>query len=389
MTRAVLRPGLGWGAGAQKGGRVLVVGAGLAGAGVAHALALRGCEVTVVDPILRQGLGASHQGHLAAAMTPLLSRDDDQRARLSRAGVLRALHRWQGLPQVARPQRTGTIELIQDADQETERRQTLDLLGFPQEWVRWLTPTEVSERAGCQVVRSGVYFADGQLVRPEPLLDALLTHARIECQATQITRLQNDGDDWLAYTQDGQALAATTVVLANAADAARLLSTCADLNRFPKLKAGWRLAGQVSYFRSEFVRCDPSTVLSAEGYWLPQTEGVNVGGSTYLAGASESKMTAAGHRDIVNKVACLLNTGPETVETWLDPPLGWAGWRSVVAGRLPVFGPVPQARGLWLACAYGSRGLTWAALAGDVLGACLQGEPQPLERSLQRAVAPR
>jgi len=61
----------------------------------------------------------------------------------------------------------------------------------------------------------------------------------------------------------------------------------------------------------------------------------------------------------------------------------------VVAGRLPVFGPVPKAPGLWLACAYGSRGLTWAALAGDLLAASLEGEPLPLERTLQNAVAPR
>jgi len=389
MTRAVLRPGLGWGTVAGSSGPVLVVGAGPAGAGVAHALASRGCEVIVADPLLAGGRGTSHRGHLAAAITPLVSRDDDQRARLSRAGVLRALHRWQDLPSAGRPQRIGTIELLQDAEHEAERKLTLDALRFPEEWVQWLSPAEASRRAGVRLVQPGVYFADGQLVRPEPLLDALLDQPRIDCRPARITTLQDRQDQWLATTHDGQTIAASTVVLANAAEAHVLLSTCMDVTRLPKLNAGWRVAGQISYFRPSREDHDPATILSAEGYWLPRVQGVNVAGSSYLVDASSCQVTAAGHRDMVRKVGRMLSVRPDTVKTWLDDPDGWAGWRAVVAGRLPVFGAVPRMNGLWLACAYGSRGLTWAALAGDLLGARLQGEPQPLERTLQRAVAPR
>ncbi|HUH87987.1 MAG TPA: FAD-dependent 5-carboxymethylaminomethyl-2-thiouridine(34) oxidoreductase MnmC, partial [Pusillimonas sp.] len=389
MTQAVLRPGLGRGTTAQEAGPILVVGAGPAGAGMAHALALRGCEVLVADPSLSAGRGASHRGHLAAAITPLVSRDDDQRARLSRAGVLRALNRWQDLPQPARPRRTGTVELMRDADHERERQLTLATLQFPQEWVSWLEPAELSGRVGFTLDRPGICFADGQLVQPEPLLDALLDHPRIECRGVRIEQLQADGDAWLARSSDGQLIAAATVVLANAGEAAKLLSTCMDLSQLPKLKAGWRVAGQVSYLRADLARHDPATVVSAEGYWLPQVQGLNVAGSTYVLDAASTQVTAPGHRAIAQQVAQTLGVTPEQVQSWLGRPDGWAGWRAVVAGRLPVFGPVPKAPGLWLACAYGSRGLSWAALAGDLLGASLRGEPQPLERSLQKAVAPR
>ncbi|MGK0558276.1 tRNA (5-methylaminomethyl-2-thiouridine)(34)-methyltransferase MnmD, partial [Bordetella bronchiseptica] len=67
------------------GAPVLVVGAGLAGAAVAHALALRGRAVTVLDAARLAGL-ASHAGHAAAAQTPVIARDDNPRARRSRAG---------------------------------------------------------------------------------------------------------------------------------------------------------------------------------------------------------------------------------------------------------------------------------------------------------------
>ncbi|MDX3895999.1 FAD-dependent 5-carboxymethylaminomethyl-2-thiouridine(34) oxidoreductase MnmC [Pusillimonas sp.] len=389
MIRAVLRPGLGRGLLAAGPGPVLVVGAGPAGAGMAHALAARGRKVLVADPVLARGRGASHRGHLAAALTPLVSRDDDLRARLSRAGVLRALHRWQSLPEAARPRRLGTVELLRDAAQEEQRRLTLETLRFPEEWVRWMDAGEVSRRAGLRIERPGIFFADGQLVRPEPLLEALLDHACIDCRSTRIQRLQRDGDGWLAQGEDGEVFSAATVVLANATDAAALLSTCMDLSRLPKLESGWRLAGQVSYFRSAAAGHDPATVLSADGYWLPEVEGVNVGGSTYLANAPASEVTVDGHHAIAEQVAGMLGVGAGRVEGWLDERAGWAGWRAVVAGRLPVFGPVSDMPGLWLACAYGSRGLTWAALAGDLLAATLEGEPLPLERSLQAAVAPR
>lgn len=389
FTEATLRPGMGRGGAAQAPGAVLVVGAGPSGAGLAHSLALRGRPVTVLDPALSGGGAASHEGHLAAALSPLVSRDDDQRARLSRAGVLRALHRWQDLPISARPLRVGTIELLQDAEQEEARRRTLETLCFPQDWVQWLDAGEVSRRIGFRSELPGIFFADGQLVRPDRLLKELLQHPGIDCRAERVVRLQRDSDGWIAETESGHGFAASTVVLANAFQAKALLSTCMSLDRLPKIRDGWRLAGQVSFFGAEAAQCDPRTVLSSEGYWLPQIDGINVGGSTYLVDAITSQVTAAGHEDISGQVARMLGTDAGRVRRWLQENEGWAGWRAVVAGRLPVFGPVPGAQGLWLACAYGSRGLTWASLAGDLLAAWLEGEPQPLERALQRAVAPR
>ena len=65
---------------------------------------------------------------------------------------------------------------------------------------------------------------------------------------------------------------------------------------------------------------------------------------------------------------------------------GWAGWRAATRDHLPLIGAVPDRPGLWLACAYGSRGLSWSALAGDLIGAWMDGEPVPAERELIRRI---
>ena len=67
---------------------------------------------------------------------------------------------------------------------------------------------------------------------------------------------------------------------------------------------------------------------------------------------------------------------------------GWAGWRAVLPGRLPAVGNWPMP-GLWMAAGYASRGLSWSALMGDLIGARLMGEPSPLERDLAGLVTPR
>jgi glycine/D-amino acid oxidase-like deaminating enzyme len=69
----------------------------------------------------------------------------------------------------------------------------------------------------------------------------------------------------------------------------------------------------------------------------------------------------------------------------------WAGFRAVLPGRLPAIGPVVAAScppGLWVAAAYASRGLTWSALAGDLISAAFEGEPLPLETELLQYLNP-
>ena len=72
----------------------------------------------------------------------------------------------------------------------------------------------------------------------------------------------------------------------------------------------------------------------------------------------------------------------------LDPEKleGRVAFRAVVRDRMPVAGPLgPNLHG---AFAYGSRGMLWAGLCGELIASQLEGEPLPVERKLAAAVAP-
>jgi tRNA 5-methylaminomethyl-2-thiouridine biosynthesis bifunctional protein len=62
----------------------------------------------------------------------------------------------------------------------------------------------------------------------------------------------------------------------------------------------------------------------------------------------------------------------------------WSGVRCTSADRRPLVGEI--ANGLWVSTAMGSRGLTFAALCGELIAARLQREPLPLEARLAQAL---
>ena len=68
---------------------------------------------------------------------------------------------------------------------------------------------------------------------------------------------------------------------------------------------------------------------------------------------------------------------------------GWAGIRCTTPNRLPLvkkLSQLPAPPGLWLCTGMGSRGLSFAALCGELLAARLHGEPLPVESRLAKAM---
>jgi len=280
-------------------------------------------------------------------------------------------------------------------------------LGLPAEWARAVDRAEAAALAGLPVARGGVFFGDGLLVRPAPLVEALLGTPGIVRIEAAAARLAGGADGWRALDAGGAVLAeARHVVLANAAGAPALLAGAGLLAALPRLAQMHALAGEVTLLPAAALGGGPRCVIGGEGYLLPAADGWCVAGSTYVHGAAEANVGAPGQQVNLDKAAGLLGLGGEAggagaaagpvsclAEAWrgLRPGAlpGWAGWRAVLPGRLPAIGAVSGAPGLWLATGYASRGLTWSALAGDLLAARLCGEPLPLETDLIAQVAPR
>jgi len=410
MTVATLRPHLGRTPSSAPTAHVAVVGAGFAGAAIVHALTQRGHACTLLDPALATGAAGVHQGHRAAALSPVLSRDDDVRARLCRTGVLLGARLWADLPDArARPRVCGTLTLGVDAQTQSDMRAAVSRLQFPQDWVQWMAREDASRLAGLALPHGGLYFPEGRLVRPDALLPAL-THAAAKLPARVAALHRTASGDWALCDATGTVLThAPVVVLANAGGVPALLRAwdrTADPGaitlaaRLPRLHRMQHLAGQISYFQATHDPLAPRCIVSGHGYWLPEDDGFSIAGSTHIAPAhaldddtsawdAQRWVSDAGHAAILEHVHTLCGVPHAALQARLSRTQAWSGWRAALADHLPVIGPVPAMDGVWTACAFGARGLCWAALAGEIIAAALSHAPMPLERELYRRIAPR
>lgn len=90
------------------------------------------------------------------------------------------------------------------------------------------------------------------LVQPGALIDALLAGEGISTIAAQAARLRRHGAQWQVLDAQGRQVAqAPVVVLANAADAPRLLADSGLLEPLPRLARMHALAGEVTLLPAE------------------------------------------------------------------------------------------------------------------------------------------
>jgi tRNA 5-methylaminomethyl-2-thiouridine biosynthesis bifunctional protein len=292
----------------------------------------------------------------------------------------------------ARPWQCGTLQLARDAGRAADAASVLQALAFPSSWVRGVDAAQAGELAGLSLSRGGLYFSTGMLVRPHPLIRALAAMPGIRHVQAGIQRIVRRSDGWRLYADNGaEAGQAQAVVLANAFGARDILDASGLLEPLPRVSQMHRLAGEVTLLPADGLRGGPRCIVGGEGYLLPAVDEWCVAGSTYAHGATESRVTAAGQDVNIGKAAGLLADAGSLAryrESAGSLP-GWAGWRAVLPGRLPAIGAVAHAQDLYLATGFASRGLSWAALAGDIISAQLCGEPAILESDLLAAIAPR
>jgi tRNA 5-methylaminomethyl-2-thiouridine biosynthesis bifunctional protein len=378
----------------------LVIGAGLAGATAAHALARRGWRVQVLEagPRLAGGASALPWGLLH----PQITADDSVFARLMRAGCAASR------AALARLEAEGgtlwnSCGVLQQAASDAEFDHWVALharAGWPEAFAAPRDADAAAALIGRRPRRGGWWFAGGALVAAARWCAAALAHASIDVRCdVAVERLQREGDHWRALDAGGRALAAAPVAIAACAfDAPRLLGTPIALTPM----------------RGRITRIDPAVLgglragLAGDGYVLHGPDGWAGVGATYempLEGDAAGALDEArAHASNLSRLPRLLAVPPSAT------PIGvFDAYRCVSRDRLPFAGPaadieaararaarlrgahladLPRARGLYASFAFGSRGLALAALAAELIAAQVEGEPLPIERDLAAAIDP-
>jgi tRNA 5-methylaminomethyl-2-thiouridine biosynthesis bifunctional protein len=376
--------------------RAVVVGAGLAGAAVVERLAARGWAIELIER--HAGPAAEASGMPAGSFHPQVSRDDSILSRLTRAGFLYALDRWRALEVAGHWlewQRCGVLQVAKDARDEARMAAAVRALGFPAGYVDFLPRGTAGSRAGVEIKSGGWWFPESGWIHPVELVAAQLAAARARGAvavrtSTTAHALARDGEIWRVLAPDGAVIAsAPVVVLANSHDAARLVPLGAPLKRV-RGQLTLLPAGSLPRLRA---------VLAGLGHLVPAGNGAAVAGATYDFEDEDAAPSEEGNTGNLARLERLL---PGSA-AHLDPArlTGAVGFRCVAPDRLPLIGALPDIQaarldsrafprlpGLYGALGYASRGLTWAALGGELIASAVEGEPPPLEGDLVDAIDP-
>ena len=184
--------------------------------------------------------------------------------------------------------------------------------------------------------------------------------------------LRRTGREWEILDASGAVLATAPVaILANAYLAGKF-SQAAGLALRP-------VRGQISLLPAR-NGMTLRIAVCRDGYITPARDGVHCLGASFNEGMLEEGARVEDHAANLWRLERMLpgfgsGVAPESLD-------GRVAFRAMSADRLPVLGELPSEPGLFACLALGSRGMTWGALAAEIVASRIDGDPMPVERDL-------
>ncbi len=369
-----------------------IIGAGIAGAGTARALAERGWQVTVLDAGDAPAAGAS--GLPVGVVAPHTSHDDSGVSRLSRAGLRLMEQTMRGLL-------TEGVDWGCTGVRERRLPGKTRRGGVPLSWLNEHrhTANDWTHKAPRPAPDDAYWHPHGAWLRPTQLVRALLEHPNIRWQGhAKVDALKCiTGTSKWQVLQGNQVLAESSrVVLAAGPGSAALIATTTEDGSAPRINP---LRGQVSWGLMADVPAGahmPATPVNGNGSFVHNITSLDgpawYTGATYDRINGDARLLDADHAENLERLHALepdtaAALAPLFATVGTDTPRvhGWASVRCGVHDRLPMTGRVPNApEGLYMNTAMGSRGLTLGLLCGELLAAQWHGEPLPIEARLAK-----
>ncbi|MFL9711370.1 bifunctional tRNA (5-methylaminomethyl-2-thiouridine)(34)-methyltransferase MnmD/FAD-dependent 5-carboxymethylaminomethyl-2-thiouridine(34) oxidoreductase MnmC [Methylobacillus sp. Pita1] len=383
---------------ARQAGRAVVIGGGIAGTASSHALATRGWQVNLVEQ--EPALAQHASGNPVGVLYPKLARKDVPLGRLSLAGYLHSLRllRQLGLD-AAFHARCGMLQLAFD-QRELERCRTIAEQGLSPELLHWVDREQAGRIAGIALQYGALHFPEAGWVRPRAYCKALAAHANItRTFAARATELRQHGNGWQVWTGEQLLDEADIVVVGNAAQAAGFAQT-----RHLPLE---QVRGQISQLKHVAGAPVLHTLLCTDGYISPLIDDGYCLGATFVPGDTATSVRDEEHEQNLD----MLKRMAPSLYAALTPqsPTGRAAVRCTSPDYLPLVGPVldaalleakpprytadpasslPWLPGLYVNTGHGSRGLTTAPIAAEMLACAIHHEPAPVDSELLAALDP-
>jgi glycine oxidase len=356
---------------------VLVIGGGVIGLAIAHALARRGVQkLTVIE---KNDFGREASWAAGGILAPQVETDkDNDFFRIACAGrdlyrdFAESLQDETGIDVQLDP--TGTLYVAFTADEETELRARCawqQSQGLAVEWLDRDAAHKLEPHLS-EKVRCALRFPNDFQVENRRLVEALLTaNERLgvrlhrDCEANVLT-IENNRVAGVATSKG--VISAHSIVLAAGAWSSAL--NCAVT--LPQIEIE-PVRGQMLCFKPS-EQLARHVIYSSRGYLVPRRDGRLLAGSTTESAGFEKRVTNDGVKSI-KSMAVEIAPALESL-IMVD---SWAGFRPRAKDGLPVLGPTRHVAGLFYATGHYRNGILLAPITGELIAeAILSGATPPL-----------
>ncbi len=344
-----------------------VIGAGIAGLSITHALTQRGYAVTLIEQ--DQPL-AGASGNPCALLLSKLPKLNRVSGNLQTMGALTTVRWWQNW---ANDVVVSNGALLQIDDDDLEKIQD-----YPTDIVQIVSQSEASEKAKITCPTDFMFMPraagiDPQAIRKHVLASPLVTF--VKAQANQLTK-SHDESHWIVLDDNLQPIIQTTkVIIANAKDSVTLCPT------LPPLTV---IRGQMSWLPTPSN--SPALALGYGGYAAAFQNNLLLG-SSFVRDDECTDIRSSEHD---SNLALIKHSFPELAGE-LPPTSTWHGRASLRAlprDSMPVVGAVPQMNDIFVLAGLGSKGFSFAPLCAELLASQMLGEPLPMTDKLAAAIRP-
>lgn len=354
---------------------IAIIGAGIAGLSVAHALSNRGLSVTLIDqdqPLA----GASGNPRALLAPQPLaIEKFSDN---LMNMGGLFSFRYWQQYPAVF------SFSHILFFSEKKQQEQLDKIQDYPAEFLQVMSAEEASHYSQTNLSLPATDFKQAALLDPQALSQQVLSNPLIDVKQANIQSLKKlDSGLWALCDDKAQhVLSADHVIICNARHSHVLCPLLPTLNA---------IRGQVSWAKIAQPQHKLTCALSYGGYVAPitdeQQQPILLFGASFIKGDLSTDIKVDDHQHNYDLLAAL---APEVAQQLpsIDNWHGRASTRAQTNDYLPIVGEMPDMPQVWTLTALGSKGFSFAPLCAEVLCAELLGEVLPISQSLAKAISP-
>ena len=347
--------------------KIAIIGAGLAGAQLAHHLKRDRHDITIFD---KNGIASGASGNPVGLYNPRLSAERSDISDFYSSSFAGAHHIIKRIHDVDFHD-SGALHLITDNIKDKRYHACLSSWGWHNDHAEIIPPSQTKDVSGIDIRHHALWLKDGGYVSPHKLCHALLRgHNIVTRDVKQITRIH---DQW---AMDGDIY--DHVILANGGGTIDI-----DGITPPPIQI---IRGQIA-----MVTRQPSapiiTALCFGGYLSPTLSSspqTHVLGSSFQPWLDDPHIRDQDNHDMITKLY-------EAIPSFIDQFTvtgARVGFRVSSPDRTPIIGAYGHTPNLWISSAHGSHGIISSVMGARIIAGYISGRPPETGRHILNAVAP-